>query len=84
MCANLAIMHQIRHTLPVTFAPSSDLYITVRGALIARGTSLNAWCKARGINRQTAEKALKGERFSRNGAAIRQALVDELFGGNDA
>ncbi len=59
---------------------SQDTYLAVRAALVARGTTLNAWCKVNSLNRQTVEKALKGLRHSRNGAQIRQRLVDELFG----
>lgn len=73
------MMHQFKHNIPVTVAASDDLYNAVRAALVARGSSLNAWCKAAGVNRQTAEKALKGERHSANGARIRDRLVRELF-----
>ncbi|MFC7663320.1 hypothetical protein ACFQWF_12085 [Methylorubrum suomiense] len=36
-------------------------YNRVRGALIAEGTSLNAWLKSRGISRQLAYSALRGQ-----------------------
>lgn len=73
--------HQFQHTipLPLTVAGSEDTYRAVRAALVARGTNLNAWCKANGQTRQTVEKALKGLRHSRNGAEIRGCLVRELF-----
>lgn len=73
------MLHQIRHNIPVAFTASDDLYRAVRAALVARGSSLNAWCKAAGVNRQTVEKALKGERHSANGARLRKILVEELF-----
>jgi len=71
--------HRIRHNLPVVIAGSDDLYNAVRAALIARGTNLNRWCKAKRINRQTVDKALKGLRFGRRSQAIRDQLVAELF-----
>ena len=72
-------MNQIRHTLPVQIVGSSDLYNMVRAALIAQGTNLNQWCKARGLNRQTVDKALKGERIGRRSQAIRDQITAELF-----
>lgn len=58
---------------------SQETYLAVRAALVARGTTLNAWCKANGLNRQTVEKALKGLRHSKNGAQIKERIVAELF-----
>lgn len=55
----------------------------IRAALIARGTNLNQWCKANRINRQTVDKALKGERFGRRAQAIRDRIVSELFPKSD-
>lgn len=71
-------MHQIKRTLPLIIDGSEDLYRWVRAALIVRGSSLNAWCQTNGINRQTVEKALKGERLSRAAIKIRERLVAEL------
>jgi len=71
--------HRIRHIIPVAIVGSDDLYNMVRAALIARGTNLNQWCKANGINRQTVDKALKGHRIGRRAQAIRDQLVAELF-----
>jgi hypothetical protein len=51
----------------------------VRAALIARGSNLNQWCKAKQVNRQTIDKALKGERIGRRAQAIRNQIVAELF-----
>lgn len=75
------MLHQIKRSIPlsVAVAGSEETYLAVRSALVARGTTLNAWCKANSLNRQTVEKALKGLRHSRNGALIRQKLVEELF-----
>jgi hypothetical protein len=72
-------MHQIRHTLPVAVIGSEDLYTAIRAALIAQGTSLTAWCKVRHINRQTAEKALRGQRHSKRAEALRARLVAEVL-----
>lgn len=63
-------MHQLRPTLPTKVSGSRDLYLAVRAAFILRGTTLNEWCKANGLNRQTVEKALKGERYGRRAEAI--------------
>lgn len=71
--------HRIRRIFPVQIAGSDDLYNMVRAALIARGTNLNRWCKAKGINRQTADKALKGQRIGRRAQALRDKIVTELF-----
>ncbi|RYB02041.1 hypothetical protein D3272_23020 [Lichenibacterium ramalinae] len=68
-------MHQLQRTLPVAIIASDDLYRVVRGALVTQGTTLNAWCNAKGVNRQTVEKALKGLRHSRKS----RALVDQLI-----
>lgn len=72
-------MNQIRHSLPVQIIGSADLYNMVRAALIAQGSNLNQWCKNNGINRQTVDKALKGERIGRRAQAIRDQIADELF-----
>lgn len=72
-------MLQIVHALPLTIAGSDDLYQMVRAAFVARKSSLNAWCKAAGVNRQTAEKALKGERHGRRALELRKRLIAELF-----
>jgi hypothetical protein len=73
------MLHQHTVTLKTVAVGSGDLYVAVRAALTARRSSLSAWCRAEGINRQTAEKALKGERHSRKAIEIRQRLISELF-----
>jgi hypothetical protein len=47
----------------------------VRAGFIAKGTTLNAWCIANGVNRQTAEKSLKGQRESKRSRELRDLLV---------
>lgn len=71
--------HRIRRNLPVQIVGSDNLYNMVRAALIARGTNLNQWCKAQGINRQTVDKALKGQRIGRRAQALRDKITTELF-----
>lgn len=51
------------HTTPALqdhAEPGPELYSFVRGRFVSRGTSLNAWCAERGIQRQNARKALLG------------------------
>lgn len=66
---------QIRHSLAFAVLPSDDLYRMVRAGFVAQGTTLNAWCSARGIHRQTAERSLKGERNGRRSRELRDRLV---------
>lgn len=73
-------MHQINVQVTTDVVGSEETYRAVRAALVARGTTLNAWCKANGFTRQTAEKALKGLRHSRAGARIRARIAAELQG----
>jgi hypothetical protein len=69
-------MHLFKNTLTVAVIGSPDLYNAVRAGFINQGTSLNAWCIAKGINRQTAEKALKGISTSRQSLSLTDTLVD--------
>lgn len=72
-------MHRIKRALPVAIIGSTDLYRAVRAGFVAQGTTLNQWCIARGVNRQTVDKALKGQRFSkRSRALIDDAIKDAL------
>lgn len=72
-------MHQIKRTLPVAPIGGVDFYNAIRAAFVSRGSSLNAWCREHGVNRQTAEKALKGERYSKRAHLLRQRLANELL-----
>lgn len=76
-------MNQIRRfqTVPIG---SPDLYLAVHAALVTKGSSLNKWCKANGINTQTATKALQGLRHSKAAEQIRARLAAELFGEEEA
>lgn len=53
-------------------------YQQIRGAMIARGTSLNAWLVERGISRQVAYKALKGITHGKKSYEIRKMLLREI------
>ena len=71
--------HQIVFTLHTAVIGSEDLYRAVRAAFVGKGTSLSAWCRSNGINRQTAEKTLRGNRNGRRASDLRQRLVLEAF-----
>ncbi len=47
-----------------------QLLRAVRAGFVLQGTSLNAWCKAHGIVRRTAEQSLNGENISNNAIAL--------------
>ena len=67
--------HQFKTTIQYQAVASQNLYLAVRTGFISQGTSLNQWCIAHGVNRQTAERALAGLRHS----ARSRALVDEIL-----
>jgi lambda repressor-like predicted transcriptional regulator len=72
-------MHQIRRDTPIAITASETLYHSVRAALVARGSSLNAWCRANGVNRQTAERALLGHRNGKRAIALRERICAEIL-----
>ena len=55
-------------------------YNLVRGALISQGTSLNAWLTERGIGRQLAYQALKGQSLGRKAVAVRAQILRDVLG----
>lgn len=63
-------MHQIEHKISLTPVGDANVYLMVRLGFTSQGTSLNKWCNASGLNRQTVEKALKGERVNRSALNI--------------
>lgn len=67
--------HQIAQNVRLAVIGSPNLYLMVRAGFIAKGTTLNAWCIANGINRQTVEKALKGERNGKLSRRLVETLV---------
>lgn len=54
-------------------------YHRVRGALIAKGTSLNAFLSERGITRQLAYQALKGQSHGPKAREIRTMILREVL-----
>ena len=68
-------MSQLKHITNLASANPSNTYRMVRAGFVAQGTTLNRWCIANGISRQTAEKALKGERVNRNSSVLVERLV---------
>lgn len=55
----------------------TDDYLKVRAGFVARGDSLNRWCRKNGVLRQSAEKALLGIWKGPKGQAMRQRLLRE-------
>ncbi len=49
---------------------SATVYNAVRAGFVRQGTSLNKWCLANGLNRYTAERALKGDTTTRAALAL--------------
>ena len=54
---------------------SRELLIRVRAAFVLQGLSFNAWCKANGIVRRTAEQSLIGDIHSDNAKALVSKIV---------
>ncbi len=69
-------MSDITRTITLTITGSPDLYCVVRAGFVSKGLSLNKWCNANGVNRQTAEKSLKGETNSHNARELILRLVE--------
>lgn len=67
------------HTIPFTPLAGPDLYNVVRASFVARGSSLNAWCRTNNVNRQTVEKALKGDRLGVRSQELCRRIVDEVL-----
>lgn len=73
-------MNVVLHEDPDAYA---DEYARVRAKLVSNSTSLNRWLIERGINRQLAYKALKGQSTGRKAIAIRRIILREILGGDD-
>lgn len=54
-------------------------YDRVRAALVARGTSLNQWLEQRGISRQLAYRALKGQSLGQRAIELRRTILKEVL-----
>lgn len=63
---------------PVSSPDKEGLYRKVRGGLIAKGSSLTEWCEQQGVLRQTAYKALVGERNGPKAQQLRTQLAAEV------
>lgn len=64
----------IAHHRPVNEG-SNDLYSAVKGAFVAQGTSLAAWCRENGLTRQHAAAVLRGDRNGPRSQALRRQIV---------
>lgn len=71
-------MGQIKLIPPPSERRLADVYNAARAAFISRGLSLNAWCRANGTPRQTAEQALRGSRNGDAARKVRKAILDEI------
>jgi hypothetical protein len=69
------MLHQISATVSLAYVGSPELYSAVRAGFVNQNTSLNKWCSLSGLNRQTVEKALKGERSGRNAVSLIECVV---------
>lgn len=56
-----------------------SLYHEVRAALVASGTSLNAWCLQKGIARQYAEAVLRGNRNGQKAQELKARIASEVL-----
>jgi lambda repressor-like predicted transcriptional regulator len=56
--------------------PSPELYAQVRAGFVKQGTSLNQWCIAHGIHRQSARKVLLGEWKGPTATLVMTALLE--------
>lgn len=54
-------------------------YHRVRAAFVLRGTSLGAWLAERGINRQVAYQALKGQSHGKKAREVRALILREAL-----
>ena len=54
-------------------------YHRVRGELISKGTSLNQWLAGRGITRQLAYQALRGQSQGPKAREIRAMILREVL-----
>jgi len=55
--------------------PSKNLHLAVRAALVARGTSLAAWCEDNDVRRPWAMQSLTGKRNGPAAQALRLRIM---------
>lgn len=58
--------------------PSKELLVYVRVELILQGSSFNAWCKANGVVRRTAEQSLSGDIRSENAKRLVETILKAI------
>jgi hypothetical protein len=73
----------MRGSIKADARANDSLYRKVRAAFLVQGTSLGAWCDARGISRSRAREALKGIRKGPSASALRNRVLHELIGRGD-
>ena len=72
-------MRHNKYTIPRAIVGSEDLYLAVRAAFVASGSSLNNWCIANRVNRQTAERAIRGKTTTRSALTLVHRIVSEAL-----
>ena len=63
-----------------TILPSTALYTAVRSLFIQRGTTFNAWCRERGVDRNWAKAAVQGRRNGPKAEALRREIAMAAIG----
>lgn len=58
--------------------PSKELLVYVRVEFILQGSSFNAWCKANGVVRRTAEQSLSGDICSENAKRLVETILKAI------
>lgn len=74
---NIACKDMIGSAMPSATVPNKteERQRRVRAGFVVQGTSLTAWCRARGVKHQNARKALAGEwKGPKASALIREIL----------
>ena len=73
------MLHQFNVIVNNPAAGSPELYSAVRAGFVKQGKSLNQWCLCNAVNRQTAEKAIKGERKGQRSIALLNKVISAAF-----
>lgn len=78
------MMHIISTHVDVVPIGSPGLYVAVRAGFVNQGSSLNKWCLAHGVSRQTAERALSGVTTTRKALRLVASIIAEALLGAHA
>ena len=62
--------------MKISPVPSPDLYAKVRAGFVRQGTTLNKWCIANRIHRQSARKVLLGEWKGPTATRVMMTILD--------